>query len=240
MIRADTDKKWFNELVLELRIRQVYGKAIGDTVASARELLHDTGQSAEETFGPARDYAGALELPAEPRNDWVRAALWPTLLSLLAFLFFGHTAAAWVQSELLLLSPAQLALISAPAVLTVLMPLYLDALVRRTWLSIPLVVICVLTGGLSAVVAPSTRADAWLAIAPTPWLIASFLFMVLLSIMNTIRSRRAGSIDEITDPLSDASERTGLGLRVFVLVTNWLFPLFALISLGLSLALTLG
>ena len=62
MMHETTDKKWFDELVLELRLRQVHGRAIGDTVASAHELLADTGQRAEEAFGPARVYAAALEL----------------------------------------------------------------------------------------------------------------------------------------------------------------------------------
>ena len=90
MIQHTSDKKWFDQLVMELRLRQVHGSAIGDTVASAKELLSDTGQQAEEAFGPARDYAAALELPAAPKHDWVRKALWPSLLGLLAFLLFNQ------------------------------------------------------------------------------------------------------------------------------------------------------
>lgn len=234
MMQKSTDRKWFDELILELRLRQVHGDAIGDTVASARELLDDTGQLAEEAFGPARDYAAALELPAAPPHDWVREALWPALLGLLAFLLFNQAVVAWVRSELLLVSPAQLALAATPVVLIAFLPLYLTAAVRRTWLLIVLVAICALAGVLSAVVTPTTLADAWLAINPLPWLIGSAVSMVALSIVNTIRSRRPGSHDDITDPLSDTARSSGTGAKTIVLVTNWLFPVCAVALLGLA------
>jgi len=229
---AGTDKKWFDELVLELRLQQVYGKAIGDTVASARELLADTGQSAEEAFGPARDYASALELPRAPQYEWMRTALWPAMIGLLAFLLFTQAAAAWAQSEPLLFSPAQLALIAAPVVAIALLPLYLAALVRRIWAVVALVVFGGLAGFLASVVAPTTRAEAWLALDPVPWLVGCALVMVSLSILLTVRSRRPGSGDEIIDPLADVPAGAGLGVRVGMLITNWLFPLFSLVMLG--------
>jgi hypothetical protein len=122
MMHETTDKKWFDELVLELRLRQVHGSAIGDTVASARELLGDTGQRAEEAFGPARVYAAALELPSAPQNEWVRRALWPSLLGLLAFLLFNQAVVSWVRSEQMLVSPAQLALVATPVVRNAVFP----------------------------------------------------------------------------------------------------------------------
>ena len=231
---TSTDKKWFDELVLELRLQQVYGKAIGDTVASARELLADTGQSAEDAFGPAREYASSLELPRAPQYEWMRTALWPAMVGLLAFLLFTQAAAAWALSDLLLFSPAQLALLSAPVVAIALLPLYLAALVRRIWAVVALVVFGGLAGFLASVVAPTTRADAWLALDPVPWLVGCALVMVALSILLTVRSRRPGSGDEIIDPLADVSAGSSLGARVGMLVTNWMFPLFSLIMLGLT------
>jgi hypothetical protein len=230
--KAGTDKKWFDEFVLELRLQQVYGRAIGDAVASARELLADTGQSAEEAFGSARDYAASLELPRAPQYEWMRTALWPAMVGLLAFLLFTQAAAAWALSEPLLFSPAQLALIAAPVVAIALLPLYVAALVRRIWAVIALVVFGGLAGFLASVVAPSTRAEAWLALEPLPWLVGCALVMVTVSIVNTVRSRRPGSGDEIVDPLADAPAGSSLGARAAVLATSWLFPLFAVVMLG--------
>jgi hypothetical protein len=236
MNRTGTDKKWFDALVLELRIRQVYGKAIGDTVASARELLADTGQSAEEAFGPARDYAASLDLPHAPQHEWMRAALWPAMMGLLAFLLFTQAAAAWAENEPLLFSPGQLALLAAPAVAVALLPLYLAVIVRSVWATAALVVFCGLTGFLASLVSPSTAADAWLILDPMPWLVGCGAVMVVLSIWNTVRSARPGSGDEIVDPLGEAPTDDGLGSRALMLITNWLFPVFALAMLGLVLA----
>jgi hypothetical protein len=234
MMHETTDKKWFDELVLELRLRQVHGSAIGDTVASARELLGDTGQRAEEAFGPARVYAAALELPSAPQNEWVRRALWPSLLGLLAFLLFNQAVVSWVRSEQMLVSPAQLALVATPVVLIAFLPLYLTAVIRRIWALMALSAICALAGLLSGVVAPTAQAEAWLAIDPLPWLIGSALIMVVLSIMNTIRSLRPNN-DDIVDPRS-TTHSNGTGTKIIVVITNWLFPLLALAMLGLAVS----
>lgn len=237
MIQQTSDKKWFDQLVMELRLRQVHGSAIGDTVASAKELLSDTGQQAEEAFGPARDYAAALELPAAPKHDWVRKALWPSLLGLLAFLLFNQAVVSSTRSELLLVSPAQLALLATPVVLVAFLPLYLDTIVRRIWVCIAITAVCALAGVMSGVATPTDQAEAWLALDPLPWLIGSALVMVALSVRNTIRSSSTTDDDDITDPSSGAVSSTGTGARVIVQVTNWMFPILALAMLGLALAL---
>ncbi|TYD00376.1 LrgB family protein [Arthrobacter echini] len=236
MMQQTSDRKWFDELTLELRIRQVHGTAIGDTLASVRELLRDTGQSAEEAFGPAREYADSLDLPAEPKHDWVRKSLWPALLGLLAFLLFSQAIISLVRAEQMLVSPAQLALLLTPAVLILLLPLYIDALMRHVWVLITLGVIASLAGVLSAVVAPTAPAEAWLAVNPFPWVIGSALVMIAQSTVSTIRTFHSASDDDIIDPLA-RSTSSGTGAKVFVHVTNWLFPIFALAMLGLALAL---
>lgn len=236
MTQQTNDKKWFDQLVLELRVRQVRGSAIGDTIASAKELLGDTGQPAEEAFGPARDYAAALELPSESKHDWVRKALWPSLLGLLAFLLFNQAVVPWAGSEPLLVSPAQLALLTTPLVLLALLPLYLDAVMRRIWVAIGITAVCVVAGLLSAFATPKSRAEAWLAIDPLPWLIGSALVMVALSIMNTIRSSHSEDDNDITDPLTGTTGSAGRSARAIVLVTNWLFPILAIAMLGLALS----
>lgn len=236
MMQNTQDKKWFDELVLELRIQGVSGAVIGDTVASAHELLDDSGKHADEVFGPARDYAAALELPAPPAYDWVRTSLGPILVSLVALVMFAQAAPAWVQSQQLLLSPAQLAFAATPVVVMALFPLYLAAVVRRLWLLILLVVICSLSGLLSGVVTPITPDDAWLVISPIPWVIGSAAVMVGVAIVQTIRSRRPESADDIVDPRYGSTAGSPFGSRALVLVTNWLFPLLALCLLGFTLA----
>lgn len=236
MMQQTSDKKWFDQLVMELRLRQVHGSAIGDTVASAKELLNDTGQQAEEAFGSARDYAAALELPSAPKHEWVRKALWPALLGLLAFLLFNQAVVSWTRQELLLVSPAQLILLATPVVLIAFLPFYLDAVIRRIWVCVGITAICMQSGLFSAFATPTNRAEAWLALDPLPWLIGGALVMVVLSLRNTVRSFHSKDDDDITSPLSGPTESTGTGARAMVQVTNWLFPILALAMLGLALA----
>lgn len=229
MTTTSPDKKWFDEFIVELRLRDVLGHSIGDAVASARELLADTGQSAMETFGPARNYAASLELPRESGQGWASRGLWPSLLGLVAFLLFAQAGLPWIRDETILISPAQLALLTAPAVLVAFLPLYLQAAIRRLWLLILLPFIGGVLGLLATAVAPTTPAEAWLALDPLPWLLGSGLAMILLSLWNTIRTLRRGTIDDITEPMTALPTDSSRGRRAFVMVTNWLFPIFAAI-----------
>jgi hypothetical protein len=131
-----TDKKWFDQLTLELRLRQVPGVAIGDTVASARELLSDTGQSAEEAFGSARIYAASLDFPGELSSPWRNGTLWPSVAGLLAFLLFSQAIVAWAEREALLFSPAQLVFLAIPVLAIALLPLYLNAAMAMVLLAV--------------------------------------------------------------------------------------------------------
>lgn len=235
---TSSDKKWFDELTLELRMRDVFGHAIGDAVASARELLIDSGQSAEEAFGPARAYAASLDLPRGSGRDWVTRGLWTSMFGLLAFLLFVQAVAAWRQDELLLITPAQLVLAAALGGLVALLPLYLLAAIRRPWLLVLLLAIGAGSGFLWSAMTPATSAEAWLSLDPLPWLLGSAVAMVLLSVWNTIQTLRRGNLDDITEPIP-ARPAAGIpGRRVFVMFTNWLFPLFAATTLCVGILFT--
>ena len=232
MKTALPDKKWFDEFVIELRLRDVTGSAIGDAVASARELLADTGQTAPDAFGSAREYAASLELPREPGGGWASRGLWPSILGLAVFLLFIHAFTAWTLGKAILLSPTQLAFSAAPVLLAAFLPLYFRAVIRRAWLLIVLVLVGGALGLLAALAAPQTAADAWLVLDPIPWLALGAAAMILVSIGNTIGTLRRGAIDDITEPLADSSARRNRGVGAFVMVTNWLFPIFATLLCG--------
>lgn len=229
MRTASSDKKWFEEFIVELRMRDVLGSSIGDAVASARELLADSGQSATEAFGPARLYAASLELPREAGKGWASRGLWPSLLGLVAFLLFIQAGTAWAEGEAILVSPAQLALLAAPVLFIACLPLYIQAAIRRPWLLMVLVFVGGALGFLAATMTPTTPAEAWLALDPLPWILGSGVAMIVLSIWNTFRTLRRGTIDDITDPLTARPTGHARGMRAFVMVTNWLFPIFAII-----------
>lgn len=236
MSATSVDKKWFDELTVELRMRDVPGAAIGDTVASARELLADTGQSAEEAFGSARSYAAALELPRQAGPGWASRGMWPSLLGVLAFLIFVQASAAWAQSEPFRISAGQVVLLGGIGGLVALLPVYLRAAMRRPWL---LGVLVLIGGGIGLLSAVAAEAPAWVSLNPVPWMLCTAVVMILLSVWNTVKTLQRGNTDEITDPLAAMPARPHRGHLGFRLFVSWIFPVFAVIALGLVLVLAL-
>ena len=93
-MKTMTAKKWMDEFILELRLRDVRGDAIGDAAASVRELVADSGQDPLSAFGPPREYAAGLERPMVSqagRTSW-NDILAPAI-GVLSFLFY--TPALW-------------------------------------------------------------------------------------------------------------------------------------------------
>lgn len=223
-MRTHTDDAWIEELIVELRLRRVSGPDIGDAVASVRELLADSGQSAEEAFGPARAYAASLPLPREATDGASTYAL--PLLGLIAFLAFTHAGTAWFAHESVRFSLPQLALLALPVLLSLTLPLYLSALIRHRWIALPLVVLAGAGGALSTLFAPASDAEAWIASPPLPWLVGAGAAMIVLAVAGTARSLRRRATDEIVEPLGRPAGRAHGWHPAFLLI-HWIFPVFA-------------
>lgn len=226
-----TDDAWIEDFIVELRLRRVSGPGIGDAVASVRELLADSGQSAEDAFGPARTYAASLPLPRETTHGAAIYAL--PVLGLIAFLAFTHAGMAWFAHESVRFSLLQLALLALPVLLSLTLPLYLSALMRHRWIAVPLVVVAGAGGALSALFAPASDAEAWIASPPLPWLVGAGVAMLALAAVGTARSLRRRTADEIVDPLGRSKDGRYGWHPVFLLV-HWIFPVFAALFFLLS------
>ncbi|MDR2999283.1 MAG: hypothetical protein LBU78_14310 [Microbacterium sp.] len=235
------DKTWIELFILELRVRQVPGAAIGDAVASVRELLSDSGQSAEEAFGSAREYAASLDLPViNPRQHALPVVLLP-VLGLFTFLVFALASTSWFDGNLVLLSVPQAVLLAVPVLLTVMFsfPFYPRAVFRQRWLPVVLVVVAGLASAMAALLAPPTADDAWLAFSALPLMIGAMAVLVVLSVIGTIATLRGGDGDEVADP-SRGQEKTHprRGRKVFLIFVNWIFPLLAVVIFLMTWGLT--
>ncbi|WP_162903665.1 hypothetical protein [Leucobacter sp. wl10] len=227
-----TDKTWIDLFIVELRMRRVPGPVIGDAVASVRELLADSGQSAEEAFGPAREYAASLDLPTMQAGQRALKTLFLPVMGLFAFLVFALAGTAWFVGKPVLLSVPQALLLSVPVLLTVLFafPFYPRAVFRQRWLPVPLVLSAGAASAIAALIAPSTEAEAWLALSPLPLLMVTMTALVVLSVIGTITTLRSNDGDEIIEPLeAQEPSRRRPGRKAFVLFVDWLFPLLAVI-----------
>lgn len=232
-----TDKTWIDEFIFELRMRRVPGAKIGDAVASVRELIADTGQSAEEAFGAAREYAASLDLPVMSRRRESLKTVFLPVLGLFVFLIFTTAGAAWFAGNLLLLSVPQALLLAVPVLLTAMFafPFSSRAMFQMRWLPVALVLVAGATAVGSSAIAPTAERNAWLVLPPLPILIAALSVLVLLSVIGTIATLRRGDTDEIVTPLETqrvaGRQRKSLTL---LLVTDWLFPALALVVFAMN------
>lgn len=238
-----TDETWIELFILELRVRGVPGAAIGDAVASVRELLADSGQSAEESFGSAREYAAALDLPTvNPRQHALQVVFLP-VLGLFTYLVFALASTAWFSGSLLLLSLAQAALLAAPVLLTVMFsfPFYPRAVFRQRWLPVALIVVAGVVSAVAALLAPTKAEDAWLALSPLPLLIGTMTVLIILSVTGTIATIREGDSYEITEPRQAPDEvRPRQVSRAFRIFVNWIFPILAVVIIAMTWGFTLA
>lgn len=228
-----TNKKWLDELTLELRLNDASGKQIGDALATVEEFLADSGQSPAEAFGTPRSYAAQLSAAAGPP---VKADLRPRVISstasLMVFLAFSAALTPWLAGGQLLVGGIQLASFAVLAVLVTALPLYLPFLLRHIWALIAVPVIGGAFGVLSAVLSPGRAAEAFLVLPPLPVLLTTAALMVALSIVGTVGALREQP-DPVTGPLDAAPVNTAKA-RWFEILTQWLFPIISVLLLGFT------
>ncbi|WP_269938983.1 hypothetical protein [Arthrobacter sp. HY1533] len=230
-MKTANHKKWLDALTMELRLNNVSGKSIGDTLAAVQEFLADSGQAPEDAFGTPREYAAALAaegMAAPPEK--LQGSLALSTTSLVVFLIFTSALTPWINGEPLLLGGAQVACMLVLAAMALTLPLYLAHLLRNTWALVAVPVVGGAAGVLSAVLAPRDAGEALLALAPGELLLASAALLVALSVIGTLFALRTPA-DAIAGPL-DAAPRPRF--RWFELLTQWLFPILAVVMLGLT------
>ncbi|MBP2412111.1 hypothetical protein JOF48_000910 [Arthrobacter stackebrandtii] len=230
-------RKWVDELTLELRLKDVSGRSIGDALATVQEFLADSGQAPQEAFGTPREYAARLAeemMPAggKANGTGLGASVTLSTTSLAAFLIFSAALSPWLKGTDLLVAGWQLASLAVLVGLVLALPFYLNFMVRHWWALVAVPVIGGAAGVLSAILAPDTPTDALLVLPPAPVLLATVGVMVALSIVGTAIALREAP-DPVTGPLDPAPAKT-LAARWFEILTQWLFPIFALVLLGFT------
>ena len=62
-VAPDVDPAWTDAFMVTLRFRGVAGTAIADALAEVNDYVRTSGEQAETSFGPPRQYAESLDLP---------------------------------------------------------------------------------------------------------------------------------------------------------------------------------
>ncbi|PYI37878.1 hypothetical protein CVS30_13140 [Arthrobacter psychrolactophilus] len=232
-MKTASHKKWLDELTLELRLNDVSGKSIGDTLATVEEFLADSGQSPEEAFGTPRRYAAELAGGSvRPFRKDMRRTLALGTTSLVLFLVFSAALTPWLAGGQLFIGGLQLIFWVVLAAIVVALPLYLPFLLRHFWAVLAVPLIGGTFGVFSAILTPDTADDALLSIPPTPVLLISVGLLIFLSTIGTVLNLREKP-DPVIHPLEDGTTTT-LKARWLGLITEWLFPILAVVLLGIT------
>lgn len=230
-------QKWLDDLTLELRLKDFSGAAVGDALATVEEFLADSGQTPQDEFGTARDYAGVLAAAAQTKSADLRVSILGGAFSLVVFMVFSAALTPWTKGEQLLFGGVQLVCIAALAVLILLLPLYLSHLIRHFWALLIVPVVGVTVGVISAFLTPRAAADALLVLPAAPVLLISAALLIALSVAGTILELRGGD-DSIRRPLDPDQGAVAPKSRFFGVLSQWVFPLAAVLLFGLVAVLS--
>lgn len=214
--------QWYEDLVLELRLRDIRGEAIGDAVAAARSHCDDSGETPVAAFGDAREYGRSLEFS---RSDVVETSLpeWgrvlaPVAAGLVGFSLVTSTVTAVLKGEAVNVAwgAAASALVLALVVLFVLR--YLRLLLDR-----PVAGILVIGSAWAVMVMLpilwSTPAFS------VPALVAALVGLAFLA-GSVVLGRRVGDLsDPVVDPMTNedryGTSRPAAWKQLFT--GSWLF-----------------
>ena len=230
-----TNGAWLDELTLELRLRDVSGSDIGDAVASAREFLVDAGTPAEESFGPAAEYAAALDLtPAPDASTALRRALVGGLASLLGFFAVVFASPSVIRHDELDVSVSALVLIAMGAILLAATPVWLRHLARmRGWkiavvaaaLLLIQLVLAALFGGVVVATVPAL-----------PVMVVGGALLLGTAVWTQLRAPAAP--DPVTDPREPRP--ASVGNRLSEVLPVWLLVVMAGVFVAIDVLLLGG
>ena len=135
MTMTAQDRKWIEELVIALRLRDVRGDAIADAVAAVESHCAESGETPHEAFGDPHDYAASLDFPDDllitaTARDWL-GLLGPVVAGLMGLTAATATVRAVRLGQEVEISVGQLASFAFLAVFVLLTVRVLAALLRH-------------------------------------------------------------------------------------------------------------
>lgn len=226
---ATTEKKWIGDFIIELRLREVRGDAIGDAVAVVKELLDDSGQDPLQAFGTPRHYADQLDLPLVEGAGLKLGATLAPALGTLALLVYIPAVWAFFGGEPLGYSLPQLLMLMVPLLAIATLPLYIEKLVRRFWAPVAALGICVAAAIASMFFKSPVGTDSWFSADALIVSVLSGLVLLAASIWGMYETARTPD-DPIVDPLSTPRKTSPLARLMAAVLPHAMLPLVALIA----------
>ncbi|WP_152192789.1 hypothetical protein [Georgenia satyanarayanai] len=198
-------QQWCDDLVLELRLRDVPGPMIGDRLGEVEAHCAETGESPAEAFGDATQYARQLE-SGPPQRDTESCMTAVTSAGQALALLVGTAAVGpWARGEELSFNAVQLGALAVFVLVLLALPVLLGPLVRRPWsVGVPVLGLATLAAIGSAV---GDRLDlpALLTLPPAAVTVGLFVVVLVIAVPKHRGLSRAVDDSRIPSPLAPAS-----------------------------------
>ena len=234
-VAPHVDPRWAEALLLELRLRGVPGRTIGEVLAEVDAHCVESGETAAAAFGDAAAYGRSLDLPTD--DDLSPRELFPALvrgtLQALGLLATVFGVGAWAAGEPLVITVGMLCFAGGLLLAELVLLRYADTVLRaallRSWA--PAVGFFI---AVSAAVVVLVLADQEVATVPGAWAALLGLCRVASGQVLVLRAGTdAGVSDAIVPPLGPApapSRTAGL----LMVAATWSIPLWTVLLAGLT------
>lgn len=221
-------RRWCDDFILELRLRDVPGPRIGDHLAEVESHCIETGTDSQEAFGEPTDYAQEVAAADAPDED--RGVLRMTLICLAALLVFltgTEATTRWARGEALSFNLAELICLGLLAAGVAALPAVIAPVLRRPRFGILFVTGLFLVGVLRGVASLLPLAPILDGIPAAP---VSVIALMLLCVLALAQMRELADDDRVTSPLRAPASARPSAQRGTSLIA-WIFPI-AFVLLG--------
>ncbi len=221
-------RRWRDDFILALRLRDAAGAQIGDALAQVESYCAESGDTAAEAFGDAREYAQSLPLPPGPvaGPDVAPGQLTRIGIAVTGMLTTVAAASGWAAGEPATVTVGQVvsvALVLFGAVLVIRM---IDAVTRLIvtatrpfWLGLA-VVLPVIGVNIAVVLLLD---QPLMEIPAAPMLAVGLLLLLAPSIWETLKGVSVDA-DVVAGPFDDPEairRRNARGARL----STWIIPI---------------
>ena len=221
-------RRWCDDFVLELRLRDVPGARIGDHLAEVESHCIETGVDPEDAFGDPAEYAHEVAAADAPAKD--QGVLRISLISLAALLVFltgGDATDRWARGEALSFNLAELICLGLLAAGLAALPAVIAPVLRRPRFGIAFITGLLLVGALRAVAGLLPLEPILDSIPAAPVSVGAF---VILCGLSALEMRELADDDRVTSPLRAPSSARPPARRGTALIA-WILPI-AYVLLG--------
>lgn len=233
---------WAEEFILELRLLEVSGREIGAALSEVDSHCAESGEPAAEAFGPAKEYARSLELPADPaqRPAALVSAVLPTLAELLGLFLVVWSVPSVASGEPMRLTVGEVGTFAVLAGVILLVIWKIDPVLRAV-LERPLrFILASGVAGVAIMLPTITLRQPWLDLPAVAALVVAVAFLAGGTLWELRRVLRGDDKADPIEPPLDGEEvvaRSRRSARRLDYLRIFMIPVFAVLLAGMSLLL---